>query len=206
MKSADGTGAEEQITKLGMNLPTSLTPDGKFAFFYKRDPKTSMDIWMVPLEGDLKPAVVLQTPYDEAAAKISPDGKLLAHHSNESGRFEVYVRSFPGPVGKWQISTDGGSGPIWSRNGRELFYRNGDKMMAVDITPGLSFTAGTPHVLFEGKFETRPGGPAAEADYDVSPDGQRFLMIKASQQVETPLQLNVVLNWFEELKQRVPVK
>src|SRR4029077_14041200 len=100
----------------GMNLPTSISPDGKLAFFYKRDPKTESDIWMVPLEGDLKPAVVLQTPFIESAAKISPDGKLLAYHSNESGHFEVYVRSFPGPGGKWQISTNGGNGPVWSRN------------------------------------------------------------------------------------------
>ena len=149
MKFANGTGAEEQITKFTMNLPTSISPDGKLALFYKRDPKTSMDIWMVPLEGDLKPAVVLQTPYDEAAAKISPDGKLFEYQSNESGRVEVYVRSFPGPGGKWQVSTDGGSGPSWSRNGHELFYRTGDKMMAVDITPGSSFKSGTPHVLFE---------------------------------------------------------
>lgn len=79
-------------------------------------------------------------------------------------------------------------------------------MMAVDITPGQSFNAGTPHVLFEGKFEARPGGPQAEADYDVSPDGQRFLMVKASAQAKTEVQLHVVLNWFTELQQRVPVK
>src|SRR5262249_31840105 len=138
---------------------------------------------------------------------ISPDGKFLAYHSNESGRYEVYVRSFSGPGGKWQISTAGGSGPVWSRNGRELFYRNGDKMMAVDIDIGRgAFKAGSPHALFEGKFEFRPGGPLAEANYDVAPDGQRFLMIKTYGQTESAAQLHVVTNWFEELKQKVPVK
>jgi serine/threonine-protein kinase len=205
LKLADGTGSERQITNFAMNLPTSISPDGKLAFFYKRDPKTSSDIWMVPLEGDLKPAVVLQTPFIESAAKISPDGKFLAYHSNEAGHFEVYVRSFPGPGGKWQISTDGGNGPVWSRNGRELFYRNGDKMMAVDIMPGQSFKAGSPHLLFEGQFARRPGTDG-EANYDISPDGQRFLMIKAADAPQTVAQLHVVLNWFRELQERVPVK
>jgi Tol biopolymer transport system component len=204
MKVADGTGPDEQITTFVMNLPSSISPDGKLAFFYKTDAKTGPDIWTVPLEGDRQPKIVLQTQFAEKAAMISPDGKFLAYQSDESGRGEIYVRSFPGPGGKWQISVAGGTEPLWSRNGRELFYRDSDKMMAVDITLGQAFKAGTPHMLFEGKYETRPA--ASETNYDISPDGQRFLMIKASPQPEATAQLRVVTNWFEELKQRVPVK
>jgi serine/threonine-protein kinase len=156
---------------------------------------------MVPLEGERKPSVVLQTPFEEAGPRISPDGRWLAYVSNESGRDEIYVRAFPGPAGKWQISTEGGREPLWARNGRELFYRSGDKMMAVDITTQPSFQAGTPRLLFEGKYDELRN----VTNFDVTPDGQRFLMIKPSeQQAQAATQIHVVLNWFEELKRRVP--
>ncbi|PYV74084.1 MAG: hypothetical protein DMG97_09650 [Acidobacteria bacterium] len=113
------------------------------------------------------------------------------------------MQSYPASGGKWQISTEGGTEPVWNRNGRELFYRNGDKMMAVDIAAQASFTAGKPHMLFEGRYELPPG---TTPNYDVSPDGQRFLMIKPSETGETTTQINVVLNWFEELKRSVPSK
>jgi len=203
LKLADGTGADEQITKLGMNVPSSITRDGKLAFFDKPDPKTGQDIWMVPLESEHKPVVVLQSQFAELAPEISPDGMFLAYVSNESGRTEIYVRSFPGPGGKWQISTEGGTEPLWARNGRELFYRSGENTMAADITPGLPFKAGTPHKLFEGKYEQRPNG--SYPNYDISPDGQHFLMVKAGAQTEAAAQLHVVLSWFTELQQRVPV-
>jgi serine/threonine-protein kinase len=201
-KLADGTGPEEQITKTVMNLPSSITPDGKMAFYYGTSDKTERDV--LQLEGERKPEPVLQTRFNEVAAKISPDGMSLAYQSDESGRNEIYVRSFPGSGGKWQISTEGGTEPVWARSRRELFYRNGAKMMAVEITPGQSFKAGTPQLLFEGTYETRPG--VTEPNYDVSPDGQRFLMIKPSAQTEGAAQIHVVINWFEELKQRVPVR
>jgi eukaryotic-like serine/threonine-protein kinase len=106
---------------------------------------------------------------------------------------------YPGPGGKWQISTEGGTEPAWNRNGRELFYRSGDKMMAVDIATQPSFAAGKPRVLFAGRYEPTP---ATFPNYDVSPDGQRFLMLKPGE--AAPTQINVVLNLFEELKRRVP--
>ena len=122
--------------------------------------------------------------------------------SNESGRFEIYVQPYPGPGGKWQVSTEGGTEPVWNPNGRELFYRSGDKMMAVDVTTQPSFSVGKPRMLFEGQFEP---APATFPNYDVSSDGQRFLMLKPSEQAASaPTQINVVLNWFEELKQKVP--
>jgi eukaryotic-like serine/threonine-protein kinase len=111
------------------------------------------------------------------------------------------VQPYPGPGGKWQISTEGGTEPVWNPNGRELFYRSGDKMMAVDIAAQSGFTASKPRVLFEGRYEPTA---ATSPNFGVSPDGQRFLMLKPSEQEAAPTQINVVLNWFEELKRRVP--
>jgi eukaryotic-like serine/threonine-protein kinase len=157
---------------------------------------------MVLRVGDTRPQVFLQTPFEEGAVMFSPDGRWLAYSSTESGRSEIYLMSYPGPGGKVQISTDGGREPLWNRNGRELFYRAGNRMMAVDITTQPNFSAGKPKVLFEGKYEATL---VSDANYDVSPDGQRFLMLKRSQTEETaPTQINVVLNWHEELKRLVP--
>ena len=133
---------------------------------------------------------------------FSPDGRWLAYVSDESGRYEIYVQPYPGPNGKWQISTGGGTEPRWNPKGRELFYRSGNKMMAVDIATQPSFTVGKPRILFEGQYQPTP---TTSPNYDVSPDGQRFLMLKPSAAAEAaPTQINVVLNWFEELKQKVP--
>ncbi len=129
------------------------------------------------------------------------DGGWLAYMSTESGRQEIYVQPLPGPGGKWQISTEGGTEIAWARTG-ELFYRNGDQMMAVEITTEPTFSAGAPSLLFEGTFQM---ATLSRANYYVTPDGQRFVMIQASeQQQEAATQINVVENWFEELKQRVP--
>ena len=194
-KTADGTGDEERLTT-GENaqIPTSWSPDGKWLAFYDKSPTTGNDIWMLRLDGERKQEPFLQTPFNESDAMFSPDGRWLAYQSDESGRSEVYVQPFPGPGGKWQISTEGGGAPRWARNGRELFYYYGNKMMAVDIKTEPTFTAGKPRLLFEGQFI---------ANYDVSPDGQRFLMIQAVEPEQPATQINLVLNWFEELKRLV---
>jgi Tol biopolymer transport system component len=153
---------------------------------------------------DRKAQPFLQTPFNESSPRFSPDGHLLAYVSDESGQFEIYVQPYPGPGGKWQISTDGGAEPVWNPNGRELFYRSGDKMMAVGIATQPSFVAGKPRMLFQGPY-VRNTPPNTIPFYDVSPDGQRFLMLKPSDQAAAPTQIDVVLNWFEELKRRVPV-
>ena len=149
--------------------------------------------------GDSKVQVLIQTPFARGAM-FSPDGRLAGVFFDETGRSEIYVQPYPGPGGKWQISTEGGTEPLWNRNGRELFYRSGDRMMAVDITTQPGFSAGKPKLLFEGPYEPT----LTNANYDVSPDGQRFLMLKAGETEAAPTQINVVLNWFEELKRRVP--
>ena len=179
----------------------SWSPDGQLLAFVEVNPTTGYDIWVLRLS-DRKAQPFLRTPFNETAPRFSPDGHWLAYISDESGRYEIYVQPYPGPGGKWQISTEGGTEPVWNRNGRELFYRSGDKMMAVDIATQPAFTAGKPRMLFEGPYVPTP---VTIPNYDVSPDGQRFLMLKPSEQAQAaPTQINVVLNWFEELKQKVP--
>jgi hypothetical protein len=130
---------------------------------------------------------------------LSPNERWLAYVSDESGRYEVYVRSWPEGTSRMLISARGGTDPVWSSNGRELFYRNGEAMMAVPVETGVSFTAGTPELLFEGRFKL---GVHGSLSYDVSADG-RFLMIERSRE-ETTDRLHLVLNWFEELKRLAP--
>jgi Tol biopolymer transport system component len=206
-KPADGSGPEERLTNSpNVQLVSSISPDGKTIIYSETDSKTRSDIWVLPIEGDRKPREFLKTPFSESSGQISPDGHWVAYASDESGRLEVYVRPFPGPGGKWQISTDGGSELVWSAKGNELFYRTGsarEKMMAVDIQTQPAFSAGKPHLLFEGPYNANANG--AGALYSVSPDGQRFLMVKPTDRQSNSLtQINVVLNWFEELKQKVP--
>jgi Tol biopolymer transport system component len=207
---ADGSGGLERLTTSEYTqAPNSWSPDGQLLAFQEVNPTTQRDIWVLrmgdpsPGSGQVRKAQpFLRTPFNESASRFSPDGRWLAYISNESGRYEIYVQPYPGPGGKWQISTEGGTEPIWNPNGRELFYRSGDKMMAVEIATQSGFAAGKPRMLFEGPYLPTPG---TIPNYDVTPDGQRFLMLKPIEQAAGPTQINVVLNWFEELKRRVPV-
>jgi len=200
---ADGSGTAERLTTSeDGQWPGSWSPDGQVLAFSEADPTTGYDIWVLGLQGDRKPRPFLQTPSNEYGPIFSPDGRWVAYVSDESGRQEIYVRPFPGPGGKMQISTDGGLEPVWARDGRELFYRNGDKVMVTAVETQPVFAASKPKLLFEGHYD--PGILAFERDYDVSPDGQRFLMVKASDQESVATQLNVVLNWSDELRRLVP--
>jgi len=200
---ADGSGGLERLnTSEYTQNPSSWSPDGQLLAFIEVNPTTGYDIWVLRMS-DRKAEPFLRTPFNESVPQFSPDGRWLAYISDESGRYEVYVQPYPGPGGKWQISTDGGTEPVWNRNGRELFYRSGDKIMVVDIATQPGFSAGKPRMLFQGQYV-----PTALTlpYYDVSADGQRFLMLKASEQAgAAPTQIIVVQNWFEELKQKVPV-
>ena len=200
---ADGSGGLEQLTTNGIR-PSSFSPDGRLlAFGRELDPGTGNDIWVLRLS-DRKTEPFLRTRSNEGGAQFSPDGHWLAYVSDESGRPEIYVQPYPGPGGKWQISTEGGTEAIWNPNGRELFYRSGSKMMAVDVTTQPTFSAGNPKLLFEGPY--RPS-PSDQPNYSVSHDGQRFLMLKTSDKPEqAATQINVVLNWFEDLKKKMPAK
>jgi serine/threonine-protein kinase len=200
---ADGSGPAEELTKSELssnNVPGSFSPDGQVLVFMERNPNTDFDLYTLPLN-DSKPQPFVRTTSNETAPRFSPDGHFIAYASNEAGRFEIYVRPYPGPGGKSQISTEGGGEPVWNPKGRELFYRSGNKMMAVDVTTQPIFSAGKPKMLFEGPYVPTP---RSFPDYDVSPDGQRFLMLKANERAQAPAQINIVLNWFEELKQKVP--
>ena len=204
-KLADGTGTAEQLTNDELSSGvSSISPDGMLAFGSLLNPTGENDIGIIELQGERTITVFLKTPFHETTPAISPDGRWVAYLSDESGRLEVYVRPFPGPGGKWQISTEGGVALVWARNGRELFYASSltGPLMAVDISVQPTFQAGIPRVVLEEDFRLVAG--AAGANYDVSPDGQRFLTVQGSAANLT--QLNIVLNWFEELKERVPVR
>lgn len=204
LKLADGSATEEKLLEIrgGHRHTDSVSPDGLILAFHEISPQTGGDIWVLSLQGDRKPRPFLQTPSNEIGARFSPDGRWIAYMSNESGQSEVYVQAFPGPGGKWKISTEGGVEPVWSRSSRELFYRNGDQMMAVDVAAQPAFNASKPRVLFKGQFDNIPW----EANYDVSADGQRFLMIQAEETIAGASKIQVVLNWFEDLKRKVPAK
>lgn len=197
-KSADGTGDEEQLTKgNNMQTPYSCSPDGKYLAFGESNPTTGSDIWILPLSGERKQQSFLGTTFGETLPSFSPDSRWLAYQSNELGRTEIYVQSFPGRNGKLKISVDGGSSSHWAGNGRELFYRSGRETLAVDIKTEPILTAGKPMLLFEGQFVT------GSLTQDVTSDGQHFLMIQSVEPEQPAMQINLVLNWFEELKQKV---
>ena len=140
-----------------------------------------------------RPFVVNQ--FDNHSPSLSPDGHWIAYVSNESGRLEVYVRPFPGPGGRWQVSLDGGTEPVWAASGRELFYRNGAKMMVAAITLHPTFTMGARRELFQGNYVNDP----VFRSYDVTRDGQAFVMVRSPK----PLgDFVVVLNWFDQLREQ----
>ena len=201
---ADGSGDNRRLSEkgaIGGDLPASFSPDGERIAFGVNDPKSRRDIFVLSVkDGTRTPFLV--TPATEGAARFSPEGRWIAYVSDESGRPEIYVQPYPGPGGKWQISTDGGIEPAWNPNGRELFYRSGNRMMAVPVTIQPAFSAGKPAVLFEGSY-VASAFPLTGVTYDVTRDGQRFLMVK--EQAQSNSEINVIVNWFEELKRLVPV-
>jgi serine/threonine-protein kinase len=201
VEHADGSGELQDLMSSDLaKIPMSWSPDGKELAFMEISSATGFDLWVLSVS-DRKPKLFLQTPFNESAPRFSPDGHWLTYVSNESGRYEIYVQAYPGPGSKLQISTDGGTEPVWNPKGRELFYRSGNKMMAVDVVTQPAFTASKPRVLFQGRFLPTP---ATSPNFDVSRDGRRFLMVEAAEPEEQgPTQINVVFNWFEELKRRV---
>ena len=209
-QAADGTGIVERLTDSpNEQVPQSVTADGKQLIF--RDLKGGdSDIMLMPLDGDRTPRPLVATPASELNAELSDDGRWLAYESNESGRAEIYVRPFPNiGDGRWQVSTSGGTRPLWARDSRELFYLqtgNVVSMQRVPVTLTPTFSAGSPVKLFDVDPGTVNPGPGRV--YDVSPDGLRFLVIKISapvtaEKLSSGDAVTLVQNWFEELKGRV---
>jgi serine/threonine-protein kinase len=196
--AADGSGAPERLTDSpNPQIATSFSRDGRFLCFTEALAAAQADLWVLPLFGDRKPMAVARTPFDERWGRFSPDGKWLAYVSDESGIDQVYVQAFPGPGSKVQVSTDGGREPVWSPDGRELFFTNGDRWLTADVRTQPAFAAATPRLLIEARYE-RPSGPMP--NYDISPDGRRILTVKGSAPENATSQITVVLNWFDELR------
>ncbi len=205
---ADGSGpAEPLITNANANaaIPTSWSSDGSVLAFHMITPGGSRDIWILPMEGDREHQALIASPNMDCCAVFSPDNQWFAYVSAEQGQVHVYVSPYPEPNVKWLVSgEEGGGEPVWSPDGSELFYRSGDKMMVVPVDTEPTFKVGKPEELFEGSYSTSAVTPGQLQYFDISPDGKRFLMITEDQQ-ETA-QINVVLNWFEELKRLVPTE
>ena len=186
--------------------PHAFSPDGQLLVYTQTDPGMGRGIGTLSVEGEETAELLIQTAFDEGNPALSPDGQWIAYQSNESGQFEVVVRPFPNiEAGRWQFSSGGGQEPVWSPDGRELFYRDqgGGQVLSAPVQTDPTFQPGNPEVLFEGQYY-----PARGRTYDIAPDGQRFLMIKEGTETDDTSaagQIIIVENWFEELKARVPV-
>jgi Tol biopolymer transport system component len=191
--SAAGGGVEQEISMWprGARL-TDWSADGRMLLFTSRDPRTGLDVWVMPLMGDSKANALMQTTFDESEARLSPDGRWVAYVSNESGVDQVFVRAFPQTEGKWQVSISGGTNPRWQRDGRELLFVAPDGMLtAVGIEGGPSFRVGPPGMLW-----SLPGA----SEFSVGPDGRYFVAVP--DEGGEANQLHVIVNWMNELARR----
>jgi serine/threonine-protein kinase len=212
---ADGSGEPQRLTDGKIRqVPSSFFPKGKRLAYYETS-GADAKIWTAPVEGDLdrgtgvrlgKAELFQQSAHREVLPVFSSDGRWLAYLSNETGTYEVYVRPFPGPGGKWQISTGGGRNPVWSTSGRELFFLGPDRriMVASYTTRGDSFAAGKPHVWSEKHLVEAP-----TSVYDLAPDGKRFAVVlypdgTAEDEHKSSDNVTVLLNFSDELKRRAP--
>jgi serine/threonine protein kinase/Tol biopolymer transport system component len=197
IKDVSGTREPELLLATPeAKFASDWSPDGKYILYSFQAKGSGFDTFALPTTGDKKPIPVAQTKFDELFARFSPDGRYVAYFSNESGRAEVYVQEFPEPKNKVQVSTSGGTDVYWRRDGKELFYRNGPRLMAVPIQTSPTFTVGTPTELFQAPFAT---GVTVRSRYIPAKDGQRFLVL-ASPNREVSQPASVVLNWTEALK------
>ena len=203
-RPADGTGTDERLAPSEQpQAPHAWSAATNSLVFVESSPTTGRDIWMVSTDGDRKPRAILQSSFNETGPTVSRDGRWLAYVSDESGRDEVYVVSLmsgPGARVARPVSTDGGTEPLWSPAGNEIFYRMGDRMMASSYRTAPAFQVDPPQRLFEGPYQKgRDSRPA----YDTA-DGRRFLMVRTDDRNSSPTQFQVVLEWFAELKRRLP--
>jgi Tol biopolymer transport system component len=197
---AAGGGVEELLFKeRRATYPLDWSRDGRLLLFSAMDPKTGSDLWLLHLEGSRTPKPLLQTPFNEGEARISPDGRFFAYTSDESGRPEVYVRPLASMAEQWQVSTEGGTKPQWRRDGKELFYLAEDRrLMSLELTDGSGFDRSAPLPLFQTRAP-RVDFPGFHSLYAVTPDGQRFLAVTEPEGRSSP-PITVVLDWAVELK------
>jgi hypothetical protein len=197
VRAADGSGPTERLlTSDKEQWPSSWSSDGRTLIFTQDEPMP--DIWMISMDQPRTSSPIVQLPGYQTSSRISPDGRWLAYGSEESGQSEVFVTSLPNAAGKWQVSSGGGTQPVWARSGLELFYVNGDQLMVTAVDAHSGFAASKPALLFQGGPLV---GIEGDATYDVSLDGQRFVMIRTSGERLTN-QVNVVLGWTDELARR----
>jgi serine/threonine protein kinase len=215
-KAANGTGGIEKLGSASDReiFPWSWSSDGNTLVLWELSYNpVNNDIGILSKKEDPVLKSLLNEEYHEGDPQVSPDGRWLAYHSNESGKWQVYVLSFPEvDKGKWQVSINGGISPRWSPDGQKLYYRNDSSVLAVTVETEPTFSPRNEEALFEGDyFILSRSSPIERVPWDVHPDGKRFLMIKPASTTEDGSELgysskiNIVLNWFEELKQRVPV-
>jgi Tol biopolymer transport system component len=188
---------EAELLATGGKIPTSWSPDGAVLLFEEDRLETGTDIWLLPLSGERRPEPFLNGRGSEMSAAYSPNGKWVAYQSDETGRFEIYVRRFPDDGVLRAVSTGGGDHPIWNPTGKELFYSSGERMMAVAVETGDELVLGRPKVLFERRR-------TASEPFAVTPDGQRFLALDESVAEAAPTHLVLVQNFAEELKRLAP--
>ena len=206
-RSASGTVDKQPLLLTSENKsPLDWSHDGRFLLYSTHNPNAASDIWALPMMGEKKPFAVLQSSFDEIQGQFSPDGRWLAYSSNESGRYEIYVRTFPEVRGKWLVSAAGGMQPRWRRDGRELFYVARDtRLMAVTVRQALDegLEAGPPVALFPTRLATGGNiastGFLARAQYAVAPDGRFLLNMASDDGVTSPI--TIVHNWTAGLKQ-----
>jgi serine/threonine protein kinase len=191
----------------GSQSAVAVSPDGRYLSFNQMKPGAPASVYVLPLTGESAPQPAIESNFNAAAAKFSPDGRWITYCSNESGRPEIYIEPWPGPGPRIQISADGGLDPIWSRRGDEIFYRDGERMMFVPIVMAGGPRPGRPKLLWEARYSlgmsSSCGPPGVmSGNYDVTADGQRFLMIRDHHLDVSSSRLIVVLNWVRELLPR----
>ena len=193
-RRASGSGAEEQLLTADRVFPDSYSPDGRYIVYTTINTQTNRDIGVLPLFGDRKPFFYLHSTYNETQGHFSPDGKWMAYSSDESRTTEVYVQSFPAGGPRVRVSTMGGAQARWRRDGRELFYLSpGGHLMAVPIQTTPDLRVGTPSMLFHSSADPQ-SGLGTNANYDVTADGQRFIVASGLNAADSP-PITVVLNW-----------
>jgi Tol biopolymer transport system component len=196
-KASSGLGTSQLVfaSKDQQKSVDDWSPDDRYVVYDTTSPGS---LWILPLFGDRKPFLFVQGSTEAREARFSPNGRYIAYTSNETGSYEVYVRTFPDPTSKWQVSSGGGAHPEWRHDGKELYFISNGKLVAVDVsTDGPQFQSGVPKPLFA--VDLRPDRGSGNGVYAVSADGQRFLAVTNLEQ-QTVAPATVVMNWAANLK------